>query len=287
MSSPFMPSGPASAVMPAPVDLHIHSTCSVDGRSTISEYAQQAKRLGMLEVGFCEHVDFDPRDHDCGFLNTESYDRELALAREVVPDLSLRQGVEVSCQQSRQDEIRAWLRTHPWDYVMLSVHLVDYADGWAIVSVPSSSKEYFSTHSIREAFEPYFEELLFAAGSGLGDILGHFDLIKRYGSACYGPFDPLPFKDQIHGILEKAVENGVGLEINTSGWRQAPGESYPGRDILRWYRGLGGEILTVGSDAHHALDLGAGSNLALTLARETGFRAICSFANRQIRWFDL
>ena len=57
--------------------------------------------------------------------------------------------------------------------------------------------------------------------------------------------------------------------------------------ILRWYRKLGGEILTVGSDAHHVSDLGAGSNRALALARETGFRAICSFANRRIRWFDL
>lgn len=79
------------------------------------------------------------------------------------------------------------------------------------------------------------------------------------------------------------MERGVGLEINTSGLRQAPGETYPGLEILRWYKELGGQILTVGSDAHTVEDLGIGVANALDLAREAGFEAITLFEKREPR----
>jgi histidinol-phosphatase (PHP family) len=168
-----------------------------------------------------------------------------------------------------------------------SVHLVDYCDGWAVISEPESSGVYFGSHNLRQAYLPYFEELLRAARSSLGDVLGHFDLVKRYGTAHYGPFDPVRFEDEIRSILRAAVETGVGLEINTSGQRQSPGAPYPTSAVLRWYREIGGEVLTVGSDAHHADQLGAGVQDALALARATGFKAITTFEARKPYWIDL
>jgi histidinol-phosphatase (PHP family) len=79
----------------------------------------------------------------------------------------------------------------------------------------------------------------------------------------------------------------MGLEINTSGLRQAPGEPYPASTVLRWYREAGGEVLTVGSDAHQAGDLGAGIADAQDLARAAGFRAVASFCQRRIQWIAL
>jgi histidinol-phosphatase (PHP family) len=255
--------------------------------SSVTEYARQAQSLGLAEVGFCEHVDFDPRDQDYGYLDTAAYDREMVIARALAPRVRLRQGVEVAYQNCLEGEIRAWLAARTWDYVVASVHLVDYADGWAIISEPETAGAYFGTHDQRQAYVPYFEELLWAARSGLGDVLGHFDLVKRYGTADYGPFQPHMFQDEIRAVLQAAVEGGMGLEINTSGWRQAPAEPYPTLTVLRWYRQAGGEILTVGSDAHHVDALGAGVNEAMSMAREAGFRAIATFEERGIRWLDL
>ena len=269
------------------VDLHVHSTCSGDGASSIAEYARRAAALGCAEVGFCEHVDFDPRDQDYGYLDTSDYARQVAHARALAPGIQLRQGVEVAYQACLEDEIRTWLAVQTWDYVVASVHLVDYADGWAIVSEPVSTDVYFANHSQRQAFLPYFEELLRAAQSGLGDLLGHLDLIKRYGVAHYGPFQPTAFEEEIRAVLRKMIEQGMGLEINTSGLRQNPREPYPALTVLRWYRELGGEILTAGSDAHHADDLGAGISQALDLAQEAGFRALATFEQRRVHWIDL
>ncbi len=269
------------------IDLHVHSTCSADGASSTADYARRARSLGLREIGFCEHADLDPRDQGYGTLDLARYDREIAAARREVPGVHLRQGLEITYQASREEEIRAWLVARPWDYVIASVHLVDYADGWALISEPTTATAYFAGHSRRQAYVPYFEELLRAAHSGLGDLLGHFDLVKRYGTAPYGPFEPLDFEEEIRAVLQAAVERGMGLEINTSGLRQSPGEPYPGLTVLRWYHDLGGEILTVGSDAHCADHLGAGIPEALNLARAAGFRAIATFEARQVRWIDL
>lgn len=269
------------------IDLHLHSTCSADGRSDIAAYAQKAAARGLAVLGFCEHVDFDPRDRAYRYLDVPRYDREIETARRRARDVRFCQGVEITYQAGLEDQIRAWLSDRQWDYVVASVHLVDYADGWTMVSEPRAISGYFVDHTQEEAYRPYFEELLRAVESGLGDVLGHLDLIKRYGAAHYGPFAPVRFEDEIRAVLRATVQAGMGLEINTSGWRQAPAEPYPGLEILRWYREMGGELLTMGSDAHHVEDLGAGVPEALALARAAGFRAVAAFEAGRPHWIDL
>jgi histidinol-phosphatase (PHP family) len=269
------------------VDLHLHSTCSADGVSSIGEYARRASRLGLREVGFCEHADWDTRDRGCGFLDLERYDREIAAARAAVPGIGLRQGVEVTYQSIHEAQIRAWLDGHAWDYVVVAVHLVDYADGWAMVSEAEGMQSYCGTHSARQAYVPYFEELVRAVESGLGDVVAHLDLVKRFGTLAYGRFDPAAFEGEIRAVLRAMAETGVGLEVNTSGLRQAPGEPYPALAVLNWYREMGGEIVTVGSDSHEAGHLGAGIAQARALAWAAGYRAVATFEGRRVRWMDL
>jgi len=215
------------------------------------------------------------------------YDQEIAAARAIAPEVRLRQAVEITYQANLEAEIRAWLAVKRWDYVIASVHLVDYRDGWAMVSEQSAVEAYFSKHSQHQAYLPYFEELLRAARSGLGDVLGHFDLVKRYGVTHYGRFEPTIFAEEIRAVLRAAVEAGVGLEINASGLRQAPGELYPGLAVLSWYREMGGEIVTIGSDAHCIEHLAAGMGQALALARAAGFTAITTFEARAPRWITI
>jgi histidinol-phosphatase (PHP family) len=238
-------------------------------------------------VGFCEHVDLDPRDQDYGYLDMSRYQQEIAAARLLEPRVILRQGVELSYQSRREDEIRVWLADRPWDFVVTSVHLVDYADDWAIISEPVTTGTYFAMHSQRQAYGPYFEELHRAAQSGLGDVIGHFDLVKRFGVQHYGPFEPEAFQEEIRNVLRAAIDSGVALEVNTSGLRQLPGEPYPGLSVLQWYRELGGELLTFGSDTHYLDSLGAGLPEAMALAQTAGFRAYATFEKRQVRWHDL
>ncbi len=266
------------------LDYHLHSTCSVDGISTIAQYCRRAAEQKFIEIGFCEHVDFDPRDRGCGFFDYALFRRQIEAQRKRYGDsLAIRVAVEVTYQASREEEIREFLRGKELDYVVGSVHLVEDGREWAMVSEEGRCERYFARRSVREAYQPYFAEVRRAVESGLFDFIGHFDLVKRYGVRYYGPFAPSLFAAEVCEILKLAVERGVGLEINTSGLRQAPDETYPDLEVLRWYRELGGRILTVGSDAHSIKDLGKGIAEALGLAREAGFEAAALFEKREPR----
>jgi histidinol-phosphatase (PHP family) len=266
------------------LDYHLHSTCSADGISTIAQYCCRAVEQGFIEIGFCEHVDFDPRDHSYGFFDYVSFRRQIEAQRERYSDsLAIRAAVEITYQASREEEIRAFLEGKELDYVVGSVHLVEDGQEWAMISEQEGGERYFARRSVGEAYQPYFAEVRRAVESGLFDFIGHLDLAKRYGVRYYGPFDLTIFAAEVREILRLAVERGVGLEINTSGLRQAPHETYPGLEVLRWYRELGGRILTVGSDAHSLKDLGKGIAEALALAREAGFEAVTLFEKRKPR----
>jgi histidinol-phosphatase (PHP family) len=266
------------------LDYHLHSTCSTDSISTIAQYCRRAAEQRFIEIGFCEHADFDPRDYSHDFFDYALFRRQIEAQRESYGDsLAIRAAVEVTYQASREEEISEFLKGKELDYVIGSVHLVEDGQEWAMVSEEGKCERYFARRSVREAYQPYFAEVRRAVESGLFDLIGHLDLVKRYGVRCYGPFDLSLFATEIREILKLAVERGVGLEINTSGLRQAPHETYPGLEVLRWYRELGGRILTVGSDAHSVEDLGKGIPEALCLAREAGFEALTLFEKRKPR----
>jgi len=187
-------------------------------------------------------------------------------------------GAEVDYQQQYDTEVRQFMDAAELDFVIGSVH---YARGEAIF-LPS-----FYDVSERENYEAYFEEVLAAVQSGLFDVLGHLDIVKRYGVPHYGPFDSTCYADEIDAILRACVDTGTGLEINTSGLRGPPQETFPTLPVLQRYRALGGRVLTVGSDAHVAADLGRDIPHALDLAKAAGFEAVTLFVERQPTWLLL
>ena len=92
--------------------------------------------------------------------------------------------------------------------------------------------------------------------------------------------DMSKFSDKIDEILTLLVENEKALEINTSGLRQKLGTTMPEETVVRHFKQLGGEFVTVGSDAHYAKDIGAGIDVAIEIAQRSGFDCVTLFQNR-------
>jgi histidinol-phosphatase (PHP family) len=88
-------------------------------------------------------------------------------------------------------------------------------------------------------------------------------------------------------VLKLIISKGKGIEINTSGLRQAPMETMPGVDVLKFYHELGGEILTIGSDAHRAEDVAEGIDTAIENAKQAGFKHLTIFNNRKPEWVPI
>ena len=72
-------------------------------------------------------------------------------------------------------------------------------------------------------------------------------------------------------LLIALVETGTALEVNTSGLRQAPRETYPAEPIVERFRVLGGTRVSAGSDAHRREAFTAGLEAGYGVAAAAGF----------------
>lgn len=261
------------------IDCHVHSNHSFDADAPLAALCQRAVEIGLSYLCPTEHADFDPQDPGYGYLDMAAYAQTVrACQAQFAGQIALLQGIEVDYQPHFDAEVRDFLARHTFDFVIGSAH---YVDGLYTEDVV------LDTYDPDTAYRRYFDGVRSIAASGLFDVVGHLDLLKRYAVPRWGAFDAHRYADEIEAILRAAVASGTGLEINTSGLHQAPAETFPGLETLRRYRQLGGEVLTLGSDAHRQADLARHARAGLALARAAGFKAIAVFVARQPRWLDL
>ena len=254
------------------LDCHVHSTCSGDGKASVEQMCARAVELGLREIAFTEHLDHNLADLCFGTLDLNCYCSQIEAGRKQFGDrLSILKGVEFGEPHIYRQELED-LRTRDLDVVLGVVHWV----GDTIVAVDA-----FGDSDVEELYHRYFDEVLKAVECGGFDVFAHFDLVKRFGVKYAGPFRLEPFREQVTSILVGMIERDIALEMNTSGLRQPCGEPFPGPDILKLYRELGGELVTIGSDAHRVEQLGFGLQEGMSLIREVGFDAVVTYRGRR------
>ena len=267
------------------IDLHIHSQLSHDGKAKIKNYCEQAQKLDIKEIGFCEHLDLFPNDPHFGLHNYRIYQEEIERARQQYPNLKIRMGVEVTYLPEIEKEIAEYLENKDYDYILGAVHLVD--DGNNTISEQEPAQLYFSRKSAEECYQGYFELALKSVKSGLFDGIAHLDLINRYGLNYFPDWEWRFHYGIIRRIFEGIIKRGMALEVNSSGLRELPKRAYPEKDLVKLYQELGGEIITIGSDAHSVEFLGAGLEELIQGLKALGVSRLASFERRNVQWIEL
>lgn len=267
------------------VDLHLHSTFSPDARVTVEQHCRTAQSLGIRRIGFSEHLELDPSDKGYGYLNYPAYLAEIRRCRELFSGrLEITAGVEVTWLPELEQQIRTTLEAMPdLDHVTGSVHMVDGGN----MTDPREVGDFFKRRTAAEVYGPYFELLGQVAVCGLFDILGHFDVAKKFGVTEYGPFEYRQWAHLADPVLEQAAAAGLVLEINASGLRQYPNETYPAADVLDRFRQLGGAGVTLGSDGHVRRHGCCGLDEAAAVAAAAGFHELAVFVERKRRFIPL
>jgi histidinol-phosphatase (PHP family) len=253
-----------------PLDAHLHTNQSSDSDVPIDAYGALALERGIAELAITDHIDFDPRwsNYRPDIAERERIVRGAA-ERWATLGIAIRFGLEVTYESAREAEIREHLAGHPYDFVIGSVHVgadspyhVSQVDRWV------------AGKTIDEVVAPYFGEVQAAARSGLFDTLGHLDFVKRYVADHVSPAAFADRLDLYEPILRALVESGTGLEVNTSGLRQAPRETYPAPAVVALFHQLGGERLSAGSDAHRLDWFAHGLEDGYRTAAEAGFESL-------------
>lgn len=267
-----------SAVM-VPHDYHLHSNYSPDCQATMVEMCQAAIDAGIAEIGFTEHYDLHPDEWERDWFKGDAYFTELERVRAQFADrLIVRAAIELGEPHIFRSECQELLAKYPFDYALGSLHWV----GRRLIFDP----QYFS-RPVDEACRDFFEELERMTRVGGFDVLSHFDVIVRVGFDVYGAYDPSRYEDAIRPVLRNLIDHGIALDVNTAAFRRRAQMLTPGIEILRWYCEMGGERVTLGSDAHRPEHIGSHLDIALSAIKAAGLNHLTFFERRQPRLVPL
>jgi len=232
-----------------PLDAHLHTNLSPDSDVPIDVYAEQAVELGIAEIAITDHVDFEPGAPAHGYATFAEREHVVRAAAERWADrgVAIRFGVELTYDRTWHDDVRDHLARHRYDFTIGSVH-----DRVGSPYAPSRVAAWVAGRSLREVVAPMFDEVEAAARSGLFDVIGHIDVVKRYLHPYVTAADLAAVPELYEPILRALVDSGTALEVNTSGLRHGVAETYPSPAIVQRYRAMGGRAVTVGSDGHRA-----------------------------------
>ena len=272
-------------------DYHIHCKYSDDSEEDVEKIIETAINKGIGEICFTDHVDygikldkdvFEKIDENAKKdwikkigridLNVDypNYFKEIEELREKYKDkITIRQGLEFGMQVHTIKDFQKLFDKYKekFDFVILSCHQVNNKEFW--------TNEFQKGKSIDEYNAEYYEEI-YRVMNRYSDysILGHLDHIQRYNETIY-PFEKS--REIIVKILKKVIEDNKGIEVNTSSFRYGLKELTPERDILKLYHELGGQIITIGSDAHKAENVGEHIPYIQEELKKIGFIDICTF----------
>jgi histidinol-phosphatase (PHP family) len=253
-----------------PLDSHLHTDRSSDSDVPLDVYAAQAVQLGIAELAITDHLDFDPRWPNFG-VDVQARERTVREAAErwAESGVAIRFGVEITYESGREADIRDHLRGQPYDYVIGSVHVGPESPYHA-----SRVASFVAGRTLAEVLAPYFDEVEAAIRSGLFDTIGHLDFVKRYLHPHVLPAQLESAPELYERLLRALIDTGAALEVNTSGLRQSPHETYPAPWAVQRFRELGGTDVTAGSDAHRADAFAFALEDGYRVAAHAGFRGL-------------
>ena len=257
-------------------DYHIHTTFSGDSTINPEECIQKAIELGIKEIAITDHAEFNVWrpgelfEDDC--FNIKDYMSTLTSLKEKYGHrIVIKAGIEVGLQREEKKVINQLINENPFDFVIGSSHTIDKIDLFY--------RKIYEEQTKSKAYEQYFNEVLeIVRVFDSYSVYGHLDLIRRYAPGEYEDVELTTAENEIIiEILKQIISRGKGIEVNTSGYRYGLNSTNPGIEILKWYRQLGGEIITVGSDAHHKSHIGYRIPETYELLKDLGYRYITIF----------
>lgn len=269
------------------IDCHTHTYYSPDAEAEPVKMVERAIELGLEAYAITdhcecnrwysiEHYNAEPNEHDTYDFGRD-FDRSLnntMKLKEIYGDkINLICGIELG-QATHDFEIADMAAADErLDFIIGSMHELPNRPDFCFIKY-----ENYSESEIYKLLEDYFLELLKLCKWGKFDVLGHLTYTLRYIEGEYGlKINLSKYDDIIRECFKTIIQNSKGIEINTSGLRQKYGKPFPEFKYIKLYRELGGEIISLGSDAHTVPDLGKGIAECSELAQKAGFKYLTYF----------
>lgn len=264
-------------------DCHNHSNISLDGTDPAEAMLKRAESLGLYYYTLTDHCECNTYiEEDYKHVALKAYDEMCRLGREYSGQLRVTflKGIELGQPMQDLSAAADALKGRDYDVVLGSLHNL------------SSCKDFYFWDQLNldvdYALDRYFIELEEMVEWGRFDTLTHITYPLRYIVGDNGIYvDYSKYMERTEHIFKMLIDKGIALEINTSGLRQKIGETMPNARLIQLYKSLGGELITIGSDAHSCRDLGKGIEEGMDILKSAGFKAFTVFIKRKPVMVDL
>ena len=263
-------------------DMHMHTWFSTDSEACPRDMADEAVRKGLKTICFTDHFDKDDLEWgEEGIFDVDAYFVEMQkLQEEYAGKLNIRIGIELGLRTYLKDYYEELTKKYPFDFVIGSVHNVPYkkdAEGNILYTDPAAEK-LFTDRTDKEAYRLMMETTLEnVRTSDCFQTLGHLDYVVRYGKSREKEYSYTDYADIIDEILKLLIEKEKGLEVNSAGLKYGLPFAHPHPDVLKRYRELGGEIITIGADAHKPEHIAYDIAKAEEILKSCGFKYYTEF----------
>ena len=265
--------------MPITADYHLHSSWSGDSDTPMEVMIQKGIELGLTHMCFTEHQDYDyPVTPECPEgkfnVNTDAYLYDLLHLREKYKDkINILFGIELGLQPHLTRKIAIYSKNYDFDFIIGSSHTLNGHDPY----YPS----FYEGKTEEEAYSEYFQSIIDNTKKFSNfDVYGHLDYVVRYGPNRDENYSYTKYQDLFDTMLKLLIEKGKGIEVNTGGVKKGMRELHPCTDVIRRYRELGGEIITIGSDSHEDQHIADAFPKAAEILKECGFKYYTIFEKR-------
>lgn len=252
-------------------DFHVHSDFSKDCEIPMEEFAKEAFNRKLSGICFTDHVDYDYTDPTISF-NFDPGERLPileSLQAQYGEKLRIMNGIEIGIQPHVLDRCKTLVDAWDFDFVIASVHTADRSDLY--------NGDFFAGKTPKAAYERYLQELHESLVSFESfSVIGHIDIPGKYQKAVKA-LQPKDFFDYYEAIFNKLIYMGKGIEVNTSAMSRGRDHMMPSVPLLKLYKELGGEIITMGSDSHIPSTLAFEFEYVEHTLQNLGFPYVCTF----------
>lgn len=256
-------------------DCHNHSSFSLDGKDSAIAMLNRAQELNLKYYTLTDHCECNTYIEE-GYNNivSGSYKEMTRLKNQYNGKVNFLMGVELGQPLQNLSAAEDALKDKDYDVVLGSLH-----------NLANCKDFYFwdqNNLEVYPALDEYFKELIAMIEWGKFDTLTHLTYPLRYIVGDMGikvDFDR--YTPQVEDVFKRLINKNIALEVNTSGLRQKIGETLPNEKILRMYKALGGQLITIGSDAHSVNDLGKGIAEGMDMLKNIGFNSFTVFIKRK------
>lgn len=257
-------------------DLHMHSKFSFDSLTNPEENIKSCINNNIKIMAFTDHIDkyCQKNRDDMAFDLDEYFSTIYSLREKYKNEIKILAGVEIGIAYENKEEINKLIEDNPFDFIIGSIHAVNFSDVWG-------QRENIAKDPIK-SFRKYYTYMIDSVKAIKNfSVLGHIDYIDRYirDKSLIPEYEE--YEDLIEELLNELIERKIGIEINTAGFRNNLPHANPKDKIIKKYKDMGGDIITLGSDSHTPDTCGYRIDESIKHLKSLGFNYISYFENKK------